>query len=165
MYEGMVDEGLAIVQAVRARHDGIARNPWNEFECGHHYARAMSSWSLLLALSGYHYSAPAGRLSFAPLLNAGNFRCFFSTGGAWGSYSQKLAGNKMSYTINVRYGTLALRTLQLALPEGVGGANVSASTARGRPAIKATVETRRLTVDLGQGITIGAGEMLSIGVW
>ena len=38
IYEGWVDEGLQIVEAVRARHDGVRRNPWNEVECGNHYA-------------------------------------------------------------------------------------------------------------------------------
>ena len=37
IYEGLVDEGLTIVKAVRERHDGFKRNPWNEVECGHHY--------------------------------------------------------------------------------------------------------------------------------
>ena len=40
IYEGMVDEGLAIVRGLRARHSGERRNPWNEFECGNHYARS-----------------------------------------------------------------------------------------------------------------------------
>ena len=66
IYEGLVDEGLLVVDAVRARHDGVRRNPWNEFECGHHYARAMASWSVLLALSGYHFSALEQKLRFAP---------------------------------------------------------------------------------------------------
>ena len=84
IYEGEVEAGCEIVRAVRARHDGIRRNPWDEFECGHHYARALSSWSLLLALSGFEYSAPAGRLRFAPRVSADGFRCLFSTGTAWG---------------------------------------------------------------------------------
>ncbi len=66
IYEDMVEEGLAIVKGVRDRHDGVARNPWNEFECGHHYARAMSSWSLILALSGFHYNARERFIAFAP---------------------------------------------------------------------------------------------------
>ncbi|MBC7364647.1 MAG: hypothetical protein H5U07_08960 [Candidatus Aminicenantes bacterium] len=43
IYEGMTKEGLTIVKAVRYRYDGRCRNPWDEVECGHHYARAMSS--------------------------------------------------------------------------------------------------------------------------
>ena len=70
IYAGLLDEGLAIVRGLRDRHDGERRNPWNEFECGNHYARAMASWSLLLALSGYRYSAPAGRIAFAPAVSA-----------------------------------------------------------------------------------------------
>ena len=66
VYEGLVDEGLDVVRAVRDRHDGLRRNPWNEVECGNHYARSLASWGLLLALSGADYDARAARLSFAP---------------------------------------------------------------------------------------------------
>jgi hypothetical protein len=45
---------------------GERRNSWNEVTCGNHYARALSSWSLLTALSRYHYSAPDRWLAFAP---------------------------------------------------------------------------------------------------
>ena len=43
VYDGLVDEGLEIVRAVRARHDGARRNPWNEVECGNHYARSLAT--------------------------------------------------------------------------------------------------------------------------
>ena len=55
IFAGMAREGFESVRNVRARYDGERRNPWNEPECGHHYARAMSSWSTLLAASGFHY--------------------------------------------------------------------------------------------------------------
>src|SRR5206468_8582372 len=99
IYEGLVDEGLAIVKGLRGRHDGERRNPWDEFECGHHYARAMASWSLLLALSGFHYSAPEATIGFAPVLSADDFRCFFSTGSAWGLYRQERAAGQQRYGI------------------------------------------------------------------
>ena len=86
--EGMVAEGLRIVQAARARHDGIRRNPWNEFECGHHYARAMSAYGLLLALSGFSYDKGAGILGFAPRIRPEKFRCFWVLDGAWGVFTQ-----------------------------------------------------------------------------
>src|SRR5947199_4066451 len=63
IYQGLVEEGMIVAKAARDRYDGlprppIARNPWDEIECGGHYARAMSSWSLLLALSGWEYDGP-----------------------------------------------------------------------------------------------------------
>lgn len=51
-YEGLDEEGLAIVRGVRARYDGTRRNPFNEIECGDHYVRAMAGWSLLNAWTG-----------------------------------------------------------------------------------------------------------------
>ncbi|MET7401708.1 GH116 family glycosyl-hydrolase [Dactylosporangium sp. NPDC005572] len=53
LYEGLTDEGLAVVAALQARHDGTRRNPFNEIECGDHYVRAMAGWSLLDAWSGF----------------------------------------------------------------------------------------------------------------
>lgn len=88
IYEGLVDEGLEIVRAVRARHDGLRRNPWDEFECGHHYARALASWSLLLALSGFEYEASTATLRLQPR-SSGDFRTFWSTGSAWGAYERR----------------------------------------------------------------------------
>jgi non-lysosomal glucosylceramidase len=109
IYEGLIGEGLEIVRAARARHDGVRRNPWDEFECGHHYARALSSWSLLTAWSGYDYDAPTGRLAFAPR-QPGRFRCFWSTGTAWGEVLRD--GDQWELTV-VR-GELTLRALSLS---------------------------------------------------
>jgi uncharacterized protein (DUF608 family) len=44
---GMKEEGLKVAKAVRDRHAGHNRNPFNEPECGSYYARAMAAWSLL----------------------------------------------------------------------------------------------------------------------
>ena len=82
--EGLVEEGLDIVRAVRDRYDGRRRNPWNEFECGSNYARSMASYSLLLALSGFSFDLRSGHLGFRPVVPAARFRCFWSIDGAWG---------------------------------------------------------------------------------
>jgi len=113
IYEGMVKDGLAVVKAVRDRYDGLRRNPWNEIECGHHYARAMSSWSLLTALSGFAYSAPERSLRFRPRQPGDQFRCLFSTGTSWGGYSQIRAVGKLEARIAVEGGALDLALLRL----------------------------------------------------
>ncbi len=52
---GLVDEGMRCVEAIRMRYDGERRNPWNEFECGSNYARSMASYALLNAFSGFEF--------------------------------------------------------------------------------------------------------------
>lgn len=109
IYEGFVEEGLTIVQGVRARHNGTRRNPWNEFECGSHYARSLASWSLLTALSGFQFDMSRGLLGFAPRLWPEDFTCFWSVGGAWGLYRQ----SAHDANLEVLYGELPLRRLEL----------------------------------------------------
>ena len=38
-----------VVRDIRDRYDGRKRNPFDEAECGHHYARALAAWSVLKA--------------------------------------------------------------------------------------------------------------------
>ncbi len=80
---------LKIVRTVRARYDGQRRNPYNEFECGSWYARALSSWSLLPAWAGMQYDAGQGYLGFTEL--ASGETAFWTLGGAWGGGAKSLA--------------------------------------------------------------------------
>lgn len=109
VYEGFLAEGLAVAKAVRDRHDGARRNPWDEFECGHHYARAMAAWGLVTALSGFDFSAVDKRIGFAPRVSEEDFRCFFSTGGGWGTYAQRVRGKGFAAALKLDFGRLALR--------------------------------------------------------
>ncbi len=106
IYEGLVDEGLSIVRAARDRHDGVRRNPWNEVECGNHYVRSMASWGLLVALSGFSFNLPRGEIAFDPAINADDFTTFWSTGRAWGTYSQHRdpATGEWEIDVQVLYG-------------------------------------------------------------
>lgn len=85
--EGLLREGLAIVKAARSRYDGRIRNPWNEYECGSYYARAMASYALLPSLSGFRYSAVDKTLWFGPKLQQRPFTIFFSTATGYGTIS------------------------------------------------------------------------------
>lgn len=108
IYEGLIDEGLTVVKAVRERHDGFRRNPWNEVECGHHYARSMSSWGLLIALSGFQYDMVRKEMKFDPVVNRDDFIAFWSTGRAWGTYTQKKNTDSGEYeaAVKVLYGDM-----------------------------------------------------------
>ncbi|MCF7853197.1 MAG: glycoside hydrolase family 116 protein [Candidatus Pacebacteria bacterium] len=86
LQEGLVDDGLACIQAIRHRYDGRKRSPFNEAECGHHYARAMASWGAIAALTGFHYSAVTGEMRFAASEKPVTW--FWSTGYAWGTLCQ-----------------------------------------------------------------------------
>jgi uncharacterized protein (DUF608 family) len=108
IYEGFIDEGLKIVEACRNRHDGIGRSPWNEVECGHHYARSLASYAVLLALSGFRCDAVNKTLYFKPVINEDNFSCFFCCADGWGNYHQ-VKGTDGSYTqrIETLFGDLS----------------------------------------------------------
>jgi hypothetical protein len=106
---GLVAEGLTIVKAARSRYDGVTRNPWNEYECGSYYARAMSSYVLLSALSGFHYSAPRRILSFGPRLDRPTFKTFFSTASGYGTLTLR----RDALVISLLEGELAVDVLLL----------------------------------------------------
>ncbi len=85
---GQVAEGLEIVRVCRDRYNGRVRNPFNEYECGHWYARAMSSYALLQSLSGARYDAVEKVLHLDPAIK-GDFRCFLSTATGYGTVGIK----------------------------------------------------------------------------
>ena len=58
IWEGMLTEGLAVTRAVHDRYHASRRNPWNEVECGDHYARSMASYGVFLAACGFEYHGP-----------------------------------------------------------------------------------------------------------
>ena len=78
--EGQLASGLEVIESIRARYDGIRRNPFDEAECGHHYARAMASWGAALALFGYQYCGVRKLMRFA----AREQFAFWSNGAAFG---------------------------------------------------------------------------------
>jgi hypothetical protein len=113
IYTNRIDEGLKIINSIRKRYDGSHRSPWNEVECGDHYVRPMSSWTLLHALTGISYSVELKQFLLAPRLNPSNFRSFFITNTAWGKVSQELSERGLKFSICVSYGNLSLKSILL----------------------------------------------------
>jgi uncharacterized protein (DUF608 family) len=108
LYAGMVDDGLELIQAIRDRYDGERRSPFNEAECGHHYARAMASWAAVLALTGFDYQASSGAMKID--LVDGAAPTFWSTGDAWGT----MAMNGERVDVVVRQGSLNLLSVAVS---------------------------------------------------
>jgi uncharacterized protein (DUF608 family) len=83
MMMGEAEKGLDIVRACRDRYDGSIRNPFDEYECGHWYARAMSSYGMLQGLTGVRYDAVTQEL----YINSGkaDFTTFISTETGFGN--------------------------------------------------------------------------------
>jgi non-lysosomal glucosylceramidase len=153
MYQGMTEHGVQSYSDVRARYDGVRRNPWDEPECGHHYARAMSSWSGVLAMSGFRYGGPERRVVVAPRAR-GPFRSFWSAGPGWGSFS--LTARQLE--MRVDEGTLPVRKVEIAM--AVRSARVTLAGV----AVPCDVETRdgRAIVTLRNEVTIGPTQALRI---
>jgi hypothetical protein len=109
--EGMAEDGVRVIRAVRGRYDGSRRNPFDEAECGHHYARAMASWAAVPALTGFRWSAVTGTLELAP--RAG--RHFWSNGSAWGTVVLEKDGDgAFALRLSVTEGEIGLVELRLA---------------------------------------------------
>lgn len=110
-YEGATDEALQIVAAVRDRQDGFARDPWNDVECGNHYARAMSSWALLLAFSGLRIDAPSAQVVLTrPTAGRG---VLFTSGSGWGTADVEVGPDGGSLELTVHGGHLDVASLSL----------------------------------------------------
>ena len=117
--EGMTAEGIKCIADVRARYNGRKRNPFNEAECGHHYARAMASWAAVTALTGFRYSGVDGAIEF-PATDAAS-RVFWSNGWAWGTFRQVPARRGVRVELAVLGGRLRLARLVL---RGAGAADL-----------------------------------------
>ncbi|MDR0749619.1 MAG: hypothetical protein LBF62_08620 [Tannerellaceae bacterium] len=119
IFRGMTDEGLAIVKAIHSRYDGKKHNPWNEVECGDHYARAMASYGVLTAIQDYWYDGPKGIMGFAPKLMPEKFSGFFTSAEGWGNITQTKSGSVQQNTVEVKYGRLTLCQLKLSALPGI----------------------------------------------
>ena len=111
LYAGQVEGGLQVIEAIRSRYDGRKRNPFSEIECGEHYVRSMAAWSALLALTGFAYSRPTGRLTFSAAPDKAEW--VWSSGTAWGRCRQTPFAGATEVTVTVGYGELELRELVL----------------------------------------------------
>jgi len=165
IYEGLIEEGFAVVKAARDRYDGvprapIGRNPWNEIECGGHYARAMSSWSLLLGLSGWEYDGPRRVLRWSPRHTPELFQSCFTATEGWGTLRQARRGRAQTNQLGVHFGQLLLS--ELVLSPGTTPASVKVHLDQHSVWCEFSVEADQVRIAFKQPVRVAAGQMLKV---
>jgi len=113
LYEGQTTYGLKCIENIRDRYNRRKRSPFDEAECGHHYGRAMASWSALLALSGFHYSGITKEMKFGDV----NGKFFWSNGYAYGTAEISGKDRERSVTISVLNGIVEISKITI---DGIG---------------------------------------------
>jgi hypothetical protein len=116
-WEGMVTEALAICRGIHDRYHPSKHNPFNEVECGDHYARGMASYGVHTGLCGFEYHGPKGHLGFAPRITPERFRAAFTAAEGWGTLSQDITPETQTSRIELAWGRVRLKTLAFEMPE------------------------------------------------
>ncbi|QOR69275.1 hypothetical protein IM660_11205 [Ruania alkalisoli] len=113
LMEGMQDEAEQILTGLWSRYDGRRRNPYNQVECGDHYVRALSGWSVLEARTGQRWNAATGVLRISLPPPGGAWPVLLDTG--WGS----LLNTDDGPYLECRHGSVEVAGLELTTPDGV----------------------------------------------
>jgi non-lysosomal glucosylceramidase len=160
LYAGMLREGRQGFAQARARYDGERRNPWDEAECGHHYARAMSSWSGVLALSGFRYHGGQRKVTVLPPAPGARFQCFWMCGTGWGGFTREESAGLGRLTLSVNEGKIALRAVEWAAAGAKATARLGVSALR--PSFRR--EGERVLIEFPESFEVNPGKELVIEV-
>jgi uncharacterized protein (DUF608 family) len=155
IFAGMAREGIECIGNIRARYDGEKRNPWDEAECGHHYARAMAAWSSVLALSGFRYHGPTRAVTAVPRIPREKFNCFWSTAMGWGTFS-----TGAGLEIRVLHGSLECASCEFAGSGATGRVSLDGSAVDHRVQRSGS----HAVFLLAETLNIGAGSVLRLGL-
>jgi len=162
IWAGMLTEGLAIERTIHDRYHASRRNPWNEVECGDHYARAMASYGVFVAACGYEYHGPKRYLAFAPRLSNKNFKAAFTAADGWGSFRQHDADHAVHATIAIAHGQLALKTLALTPSAAVDANKIVANLAGKALSVTAAQASSRVLITFPENMVVKSGTKLEI---
>jgi non-lysosomal glucosylceramidase len=159
LIEGLTAEGYGILEALRARYDGTRRNPYNEIECGDHYARAMAGWSVIDAVSGVRYDAVTGQLVLRASSGRIESRVPLVVATGWGTIVQSDADGTYQIDMHAGYGEIVLNSV--VVDDHEGGA---VSITNAGVAVNGTLasQERRHEITLPKGTVIAANTALNL---
>lgn len=177
---GMLKEGLHMIRSIAARYDGRFRgegevhlasnscvfgtgSPFGEDECGDFYTRAMSSWSVLLALQGFIYNGPKQTIGFKPTWQPEDHASFFTTSKAWGLFTQSRNQSLQTAEIEVKFGTALIKNVVLATADKKTGRNIQVKL----DGVELAIENARqdgdiITIHLKSANEVNTGSTLAV---
>ena len=161
-WEDMVTEALAICRGVHDRYQPAKHNPFNEIECGDHYARAMASWGVYTALAGFEYDGPDEHIGFSPALTPENFRAAFTGAEGWGSFAQTRTKDLQREQIELRWGRLNLQTLIFSVPEDWKAVEVAIRLGDQPVDHESTLREDCLGIELNRELKLSKGDTLEV---
>lgn len=161
-WEGMIDEALAICRAVHDRYHPARHNPFNEVECGDHYARALASWGVYTALCGFEYHGPRGHIGFAPRMSPEDFKAAFTAAEGWGLFAQKRHENTQREQIELRWGQMNLKTLAFVVPPEWRIAQVTVRSADRTLPARHSVQANQVRIELAEPLLLAEGKTLDV---
>lgn len=165
VWDGMVDEALAICDGIQQRYHPAKHNPFNEIECGDHYARAMASWGVYTALAGYEYHGPKGHIGFAPKVTPEKFSAAFTAAEGWGMFSQTRDKKAQRERISLSWGQLGVESLAFAVPEDLRPARVVVTLDYTAVKSEYTLKDGRLEVTLTRRLPVSKGQTLEVAIY
>ncbi|MBN2137202.1 MAG: hypothetical protein JW720_05305 [Sedimentisphaerales bacterium] len=160
--EGMVEEAVAICDGIQDRYHPAKHNPFNEVECGDHYARAFASWGVYANLAGYEYHGPKGHLGFAPKITPEDFRAAFTAAEGWGTFAQTRKSKTQHELIDLRWGSLTLKSLAFEVPENFTKVKVNIAAAGKSLDCDHTIENGRIEIILKNKLALKEGQALAV---
>ena len=141
---------------------GYTGNPFGDDECGKFYGRSLSIWSALLALQGFVYDGPAGRIGFVPRWQPGDHASLFTASEGYGLFTQKRSGREQVASIAVREGRLRLNEVELGTPES--GQPMTVGVKLSGDPVDAAFDLNGTTLRLafGRPVVVESGQRLEI---
>ncbi len=180
LQNGMIEEGLSMVKAISGRYDGRFRSegevhmannscvfgtgsPFGEDECGDFYVRPLSSWSVLLALQGFIFDGPEQTIGFKPVWQPEDHASFFSASEGWGLFTQTRDNLAQTSAIDMKYGRLKVKRIDLETAGQISERNVTVSLDGKQKSVSSVDQTgNSISIHLESSCEVPAGSTLTV---